>query len=156
MYAGVSELSKKLVIVPGEDAISKQAQTNATFLFNTLLRSVLCSKQVSEQHKLSAEAFEWVLGEVETRFQQAQVRGEGGRGRGGGGEGRWRLASNRHRWGGEGRGGEVETRFQQAQVGEGGERGEGGDSLPTGTGGGGGPPKYLRWYMEMYISTYRL
>ena len=32
------ELSKKLIIVHGEDHISKQAQFNATLLFNILLR----------------------------------------------------------------------------------------------------------------------
>lgn len=35
---GVRELSKKLVIVSGEDRISKQAQYNATLLMNILLR----------------------------------------------------------------------------------------------------------------------
>ena len=71
----MKELSQKLIIVHGEDAISKQAQHNATLLFNILLRSVLCSRRVTEEHKLSTEAFEWVLGEIETRFQQAQVIG---------------------------------------------------------------------------------
>ena len=28
---------------------------------------------VAETHKLSEEAFDWLLGEVEARFQQAQV-----------------------------------------------------------------------------------
>ena len=71
---GVRDLSKKLLIVKGEDELSKQAQINATLLFNALLRSTLCSKKVSEEHKLSSEAFEWLLGEIETRFQQAQVQ----------------------------------------------------------------------------------
>jgi len=60
--------------VDGEDEISRQAQKNATLLFNALLRSVLCSRRVSEEYKLSSEAFEWLLGEIETRFKQAQVR----------------------------------------------------------------------------------
>ena len=81
----VRELSKKLVIVKGEDKLSMEAQKNATLLFNILLRSVLSSKKMSEEHRLSSEAFEWVIGEIETRFQQAQVRegGRGGEGRGG-------------------------------------------------------------------------
>jgi len=65
---GVRELSKKLVIVSGEDPLSKQAQQNATILMNILLRSTLCSKKMATQHKLNAEAFEWLLGEIETRF----------------------------------------------------------------------------------------
>ncbi|CAD5225568.1 unnamed protein product [Bursaphelenchus okinawaensis] len=68
---GIKELSKRLVIVGGEDRISQQAQYNATLLFNILLRSTFSAKQMASTHKLNAEAFEWVLGEVETRFNQA-------------------------------------------------------------------------------------
>lgn len=60
----------------GEDNLSKQAQSNATLLFNAHLRSVLCSRRMAEKHKLSNEAFEWLLGEIEAKFQQAQVRNE--------------------------------------------------------------------------------
>ena len=72
--SGVEELSKKLVVVKGNDHLSVQAQENATLLFSILLRSTFCSKRMAEEHKLSLEAFEWVLGEIETRFQQAQVQ----------------------------------------------------------------------------------
>ncbi|KAK3699426.1 hypothetical protein QZH41_018587, partial [Actinostola sp. cb2023] len=68
---GVRELSKKLIVVPGEDHISKQAQFNATLLFNILLRSTLCTKRVAEEFHLTSEAFEWLLGEIETRFQHS-------------------------------------------------------------------------------------
>ncbi len=71
---GVRELSKKLIVVHGEDHISKQAQFNATLLFNILLRSTLCSKRVAEEFHLSSEAFEWLLGEIETRFNLSMVR----------------------------------------------------------------------------------
>ncbi|XP_078486594.1 DNA-directed RNA polymerase II subunit RPB1-like [Ciona intestinalis] len=70
---GVRDLSKKLVIVCGEDRLSKEAQSNATLLFNVHLRSTLCSRRVADEFRLSAEAFEWILGEIETKFQQAQV-----------------------------------------------------------------------------------
>ncbi|XP_071838270.1 DNA-directed RNA polymerase II subunit RPB1-like isoform X1 [Apostichopus japonicus] len=70
---GVQELSHKLVIVKGEDSISKQAQKNATFLFNALLRSTLCTRFMSQQHHMTIESFEWLLGEIETRFNQAMV-----------------------------------------------------------------------------------
>eukprot|EP00731_Ephydatia_muelleri_P030392 Em0021g915a len=69
----VKMLKKKLIIVGGEDDISKEAQKNATLLFNCLLRSTLCSRRVAEEHKLTKEAFEWVLGEIEARFKQAQA-----------------------------------------------------------------------------------
>lgn len=69
----VRDLLKKCVIVAGEDGLSKQANENATLLFQCLVRSVLCTKFVSEEHRLSSEAFEWLIGEIESRFQQAQV-----------------------------------------------------------------------------------
>lgn len=72
--SGVEELSKKLIVVKGTDHLSRQAQENATLLFSILLRSTFCSKRMAEEHKLSLEAFEWVLGEIETRFKQAQVQ----------------------------------------------------------------------------------
>ena len=71
---GVRELADKLIIVHGEDELSRQAQKNATLLFKSLLRSVLCTKKMAEEHKLNLEAFEWVLGEIEAKFQQAQVQ----------------------------------------------------------------------------------
>lgn len=70
---GVRELSKKLVVVEGEDRLSKQAQENATLNINGMLRSTLCTKRIAEEYKLSSEAFEWLLGEIESRFQHAQV-----------------------------------------------------------------------------------
>ncbi|XP_044743832.1 DNA-directed RNA polymerase II subunit RPB1 [Chrysoperla carnea] len=69
---GVRDLLKKCVIVAGEDHLSKQANENATLLFQCLIRSTLCTKCVSEDFRLSSEAFEWLIGEIETRFQQAQ------------------------------------------------------------------------------------
>jgi DNA-directed RNA polymerase II subunit RPB1 len=37
------------------------------------VRSTLCSKLVAEQFRLSEEAFEWLLGEIESKFMQAQA-----------------------------------------------------------------------------------
>ena len=70
---GVRNLEKKFMICKGSDRLSVQANRNATLLMNCLVRSVLCSKQVIEQHRLSGEAFDWILGEIESRFQQAMV-----------------------------------------------------------------------------------
>ena len=58
----------------GDDRLSLEAQNNATLLMNILLRSSLCSRQVLEVHHLTNEAFDWLCGEIETRFQQAQVQ----------------------------------------------------------------------------------
>ncbi|KAH8381530.1 hypothetical protein KR093_007468, partial [Drosophila rubida] len=70
---GVRDLLERCVIVSGDDRISKQANENATLLFQCLVRSTLCSKFVTEEFRLSSEAFEWLIGEIETRFQQAQA-----------------------------------------------------------------------------------
>ena len=34
---------------------------------------MLCTKMVAETHRLSEEAFEWLLGEIESKFAQAQA-----------------------------------------------------------------------------------
>lgn len=69
----MKDLLRKCIIVAGEDHLSKQANENATLLFQCLVRSTLCTKAVSDDSRLSAEAFEWLIGEIESRFQQAQV-----------------------------------------------------------------------------------
>lgn len=68
-------MSKKLVIVNGDDPLSRQAQENATLLFNIHLRSTLCSRRMAEEFRLSGEAFDWLLGEIESKFNQAIVSG---------------------------------------------------------------------------------
>ena len=67
----VRELSKKLIIVSGEDRLSLEAQHNATMLFNVHLRSTMCTKRVIEEYFLTSEAFQWVLGEIESKFNAA-------------------------------------------------------------------------------------
>ena len=69
----VKDLTKRLLVVKGDDKLSKEAQLNATMLFQIHLRSTLCSKRVIEEFRLTSEAFDWLLGEVEARFNLAQV-----------------------------------------------------------------------------------
>lgn len=69
----IDKLQEKLKVVPGEDALSIEAQKNATLFFNILLRSTFASKRVLKEYKLSKEAFEWVIGEIESRFLQSLV-----------------------------------------------------------------------------------
>lgn len=73
VISGVKELLDKCSVVDGEDRLSKQANENATLLFQCLVRSTLCTKSVSEEFNLTSEAFEWLLGEIETRFRQSVV-----------------------------------------------------------------------------------
>ena len=69
----VQELTKRLLVVKGEDHLSKEAQKNATMLFQCLIRSTLCSKKVIEEYRMTTESFDWLLGEIEHRFNLAQV-----------------------------------------------------------------------------------
>lgn len=74
VFAEVKQLCRRLTVVPGEDRLSIQANENATILMKVLIRSTFCSKRVIEEFRLSNEAFDWLIGEVETKFQHAQVR----------------------------------------------------------------------------------
>eukprot|EP00246_Nothoceros_aenigmaticus_P012765 TRINITY_DN409_c0_g1_i1.p1 TRINITY_DN409_c0_g1~~TRINITY_DN409_c0_g1_i1.p1 ORF type:complete len:1108 (-),score=233.51 TRINITY_DN409_c0_g1_i1:779-3940(-) len=69
----VDKLQERLKVVPGDDPISTEAQKNATLFFNCLLRSTFSSKRVLKEFRLTKEAFEWVIGEIETRFIQSLV-----------------------------------------------------------------------------------
>ena len=64
------ELTDRLVVVSGEDALSVEAQRNSTLMFFHMLRSTLHSKRVLREFRLSREAFDWILSEVETKFMQ--------------------------------------------------------------------------------------
>ncbi|KAG2223050.1 hypothetical protein INT45_008251 [Circinella minor] len=69
----ISSLADRLLVVRGSDKISAEAQRNATTLFQTMLRSTFAVKRVVEEYHLTTQAFEWILGEVESRFQTAIV-----------------------------------------------------------------------------------
>ncbi|KAJ2725253.1 DNA-directed RNA polymerase II core subunit rpo21 [Coemansia sp. Benny D115] len=63
----------RLLVIRGEDNLSKEAQHNATLLFQIHLRSRLATKLVIEKYRLSKEAFDWLLAEIEARFKRAQI-----------------------------------------------------------------------------------
>ncbi|KAG9143347.1 hypothetical protein Leryth_022599 [Lithospermum erythrorhizon] len=69
----VDKLQEKLKVVHGDDYLSIEAQKNATLFFNILLRSALASKRVLMEYRLTREAFDWVVGEIESRFLQSLV-----------------------------------------------------------------------------------
>ena len=66
-----STLLKCSVIVRGDDRLSAEAQDNATLNFRMHLRAMFASRHVLEKFHLNLEAFEWVLGEVEAKFNQS-------------------------------------------------------------------------------------
>lgn len=66
-------LLERLVVVVGDDPLSVEAQNNAITNYRILVRSLLASKRVLKDWRLSRAALDWVLGEIETRFNIAQV-----------------------------------------------------------------------------------
>lgn len=66
-------LLARLVVVVGDDPLSVEAQANATTLFHILVRSLLASKRILREYRLTKAALSYVVGEVETRFNIARV-----------------------------------------------------------------------------------
>ena len=64
-------LLERLVVVRGDDFLSLEAQQNATMAFRMHLRATFSTRRVLERHHLNREAFDWVLGEIETKFNQS-------------------------------------------------------------------------------------
>ncbi|KAI0028851.1 DNA-directed RNA polymerase II, subunit 1 [Vararia minispora EC-137] len=69
----VRGLCSRVIVVRGDDPLSRQAQENATLNFRMHLRATFASRRVLERHHLTREAFDWVLGEVEAKFNQSVV-----------------------------------------------------------------------------------
>jgi DNA-directed RNA polymerase II subunit RPB1 len=69
----VNALLGRLVVVAGDDPLSVEAQTNATTNYRILIRSLLASKRVLKEYRLTDAALTWVIGEIETRFNVAMV-----------------------------------------------------------------------------------
>ncbi len=69
----VKELQKKLIVVRNYDPISRECQASATLTFCMHLRATFATRRVLEKYHLTREAFDWVLGEVETKFNQSLI-----------------------------------------------------------------------------------
>lgn len=67
----VRALISRLKVIRGDDPLSLEANENATLLFQMHLRSTFATRVVLEEFHLNKQAFEWVLGEVETKFNQS-------------------------------------------------------------------------------------
>ncbi|KAK2998610.1 hypothetical protein RJ639_022997 [Escallonia herrerae] len=57
----VDKLQERLKVVTGDDAMSMEAQKNATLFFSILLRSTFANKRVLNEYRLTREAFDWVI-----------------------------------------------------------------------------------------------
>eukprot|EP00029_Vermamoeba_vermiformis_P000981 TRINITY_DN1114_c0_g1_i1.p1 TRINITY_DN1114_c0_g1~~TRINITY_DN1114_c0_g1_i1.p1 ORF type:complete len:1749 (-),score=528.73 TRINITY_DN1114_c0_g1_i1:193-5355(-) len=69
----VKLLTDKLKIIPGlgEDEVTNEVQRNAVLLFNILVRSIFASKRVLREFRLDRESFDYLLGEIESKFSKA-------------------------------------------------------------------------------------
>ncbi len=74
VVSAVRSLLDDLKVVRGDDALSREAQENATYNFFALLRSTLASKRVLQHHRLTEQAFDWVINEIRDRFLQRRVQ----------------------------------------------------------------------------------
>ncbi|KIY65400.1 DNA-directed RNA polymerase II, subunit 1 [Cylindrobasidium torrendii FP15055 ss-10] len=71
IITSLRELISRLIVVRGDDELSLEAQQNATMRFAMHLRSAFAAREVLEQHHLTRQAWEWVIGEVEAKFNQS-------------------------------------------------------------------------------------
>ncbi|KAI6356945.1 hypothetical protein MCOR25_007789 [Pyricularia grisea] len=64
---------ERMVVVPGDDPISKEANYNSSILFKAQLRSRLAFKRLAVRERLNRIAFDHVVGEMESRWQRSFV-----------------------------------------------------------------------------------
>ncbi|KAK0666143.1 putative DNA-directed RNA polymerase II subunit RPB1 [Cercophora samala] len=69
----VQALLARMVVVRGEDELSKEADYNATILFKIQIRSRLAFKRLAVEQRLNKLAFDHVLGELENRWSRSMV-----------------------------------------------------------------------------------
>ena len=67
----IQDLKDALVVIPGNDDISREAQNNSTLLLMIHIRSMLACKEVLIKHRLSSKGFHWVIGEVKKMFARS-------------------------------------------------------------------------------------
>jgi len=70
----VQELIARLIVIPGEDYLTLEAQKDATLLLKINMRAQLASKEIVCRHKLSERSFRWLLGEIENRFNKSLAK----------------------------------------------------------------------------------
>eukprot|EP00968_Pinguiococcus_pyrenoidosus_P007796 scaffold529_cov308-Pinguiococcus_pyrenoidosus.AAC.88 len=69
----VQEICDELVVIRGDDDISREAQYNATMLFKIFVRSTLACKRVLKEYRLSEGALRTLVGEIPKQFYRSQV-----------------------------------------------------------------------------------
>ncbi|EPZ33421.1 RNA polymerase Rpb1 1 domain-containing protein [Rozella allomycis CSF55] len=56
-----------------KEITSKQMEINSSLLFQILVRSLLSVKRVIEEFHLNNKAFDWLIGEIETKYSNSKV-----------------------------------------------------------------------------------
>jgi len=69
----VEALIRRLEVVKGEDALSVEAQSNATLLYSILIRSLLASKRVLKEYRFTDAALKWIINAIESRYHGSKV-----------------------------------------------------------------------------------
>jgi DNA-directed RNA polymerase II subunit RPB1 len=69
----IVSLTGRLVVVRGSDPISVESQANATMLFNMHLCSTFATCPVLDELHLNWQAFNWIVGEAETKFNMSVI-----------------------------------------------------------------------------------
>jgi DNA-directed RNA polymerase II subunit RPB1 len=73
----LSKTLEELCVIPGLDRrnpkILKDANSDSTMLLKIFLRSILNSKNVILGERLNSQSFDWILGEIKTKFEQSLV-----------------------------------------------------------------------------------
>jgi DNA-directed RNA polymerase II subunit RPB1 len=71
----LTTLFEEVSTIPGikvrNDPLLLQARENSTWLFRIYMRSILNTKSMILKERLPKEAFDWVIGEIKSRFNQA-------------------------------------------------------------------------------------
>ena len=67
----VQNLADKLIVIRGDDELGRDVADNAALNFRTHLRAAFAARPVLEEFHLNREAFDWVLGEAEAKFNQS-------------------------------------------------------------------------------------
>ncbi|CAI6537502.1 AAB_G0007620.mRNA.1.CDS.1 [Saccharomyces cerevisiae] len=70
---GVKDLQENLLVLRGKNEIIQNAQRDAVTLFCCLLRSRLATRRVLQEYRLTKQAFDWVLNNIEAQFLRSVV-----------------------------------------------------------------------------------
>ena len=79
MTSKLQSLLNELSVLPGSKLLKnhtdviKSADLNARRLFNIYMRIALCAKNEIIKERLNVPSFEWLLGEIKSRFETSIV-----------------------------------------------------------------------------------